>query len=211
MPELSPSDALVLARRVLNDDELSRLVQEDPTAASTTLEVDSDTVRGLQYVINAANSRSVDFAGGSGGGAGGENPSPGGSTEIRELMLEPYGHIRQTFYVLVGMSVTMFLVGVALMVVAAVRAADQSEVTAETLALAGVGLADLTVLFYRRPWLDVLRSLSNTQQTRMVSTTYLAGLSLIRDGDDAAISALSKMTAELVDMLEDYTESSTDD
>lgn len=137
-------------------------------------------------------------------GAPVENSSA--SAQVRSMLMQPFGHITWTFRILTGMSVAMFLVGVAFMGVALLKAVNEQNVSTSTLMIAGVGLADLVVLFYRRPWEDITRGLSNSQQARIIATTYLSGVSMIKKDDPTAQTTLQTLTRDAVELLEQFTE-----
>jgi hypothetical protein len=50
------------------------------------------------------------------------------------------------------------------------------------------------LLFYSRPWKDVATNLANSQQVRMVATSYLAGYALIKSGTPEQREALRELT-----------------
>jgi hypothetical protein len=135
---------------------------------------------------------------------------PEGSDEIRRILLEPFQHIRQTFYVLKGLSVVTFTIGVALLVTALVKAVNESELSAATLTIGGLGLADFTLLFLRRPWQDIARNLSNSQQARIIATSYLAAVSMIDKRDETRHDLLRRTTRDAVELLEEFTEGDGD-
>jgi hypothetical protein len=87
------------------------------------------------------------------------------------------------------------------------RAINEGDVSTSTLAIAGVGLADFVLIFYRRPWEDIGRGLSNSQQARIVATSYLSGISMLRATDSDVHATLHTLTREAVQLLEEFTES----
>ena len=124
------------------------------------------------------------------------------------LVWEPFRQIRWSFWISVAMSVAMFLIGAALMVVAAYEAIGSSAVTLSSLAIGGLGLADFVILFLRRPWEDVGKNLADSQQMRMIVTSYLSSLHLLAERRQADIESLEKITSRSVDLIQRYTEAS---
>lgn len=127
------------------------------------------------------------------------------------MQLEVFDHIRTSFRVALGMSVTLFLIGLILMVIAVLEAVHETAVSTSTLTIAGLGLADFVLLFFRRPWQDISVNLSNSQQVRTIATSYLVGLSLLPRKDPNAFKLLSELTERSVVMLQQYTEERTPD
>ncbi len=124
-----------------------------------------------------------------------QSPTSDGSdaNAIPRTMLESFVFIRWSFWVSILMSVLVFLVGLAFLGVALVQSMT-GGVSTTTLTIAGIGLADLVLLFYSRPWKDVAANLANSQQIRMVATSYLAGFALIRNGTTEQRDALRELT-----------------
>jgi hypothetical protein len=121
--------------------------------------------------------------------------------EIRNTLLESYVHIRWSFWTLFGMSVVLFLVGLVFLGVAMARSLDEGSVSSATLTIAGLGVADLVVLFYSRPWQDIARNLSSSQQARIIATSYLASLALVQQGRAQELRLLERLTHESVALL----------
>lgn len=122
------------------------------------------------------------------------------------LVWEPFRQIRWSFWISVTMSIAMFLIGTALMVVAVYEALSSSAVSMSSLAIGGLGLADFVILFLRRPWEDVGKNLANSQQMRMIVTSYLSSLHLLAEKRQADIESLDEITARSVDLIQRYTE-----
>jgi hypothetical protein len=125
--------------------------------------------------------------------------------KYEKMQLETFDHIRTSFWVALIMSIALFLVGLMLMGLSVFRAMREISVSTSTLTIAGLGLADFVLLFFRRPWQDVSVNLSNSQQVRTVATSYLAGLALLQRGDTNSLELLNELTKGSVEMLEQYT------
>jgi hypothetical protein len=119
-----------------------------------------------------------------------------------QMQLEAFVHIRQSFYVAMVMSVALFVVGLMLMVIAVNRALHEGDVSSSTLTIAGLGLADFVLLFFRQPWKDVAVNLTNAQRTRTIATTYLVGLTLLHRKDKAGLEMLEKLTNSCIGTLD---------
>jgi hypothetical protein len=123
-----------------------------------------------------------------------------------KTQLEAFDHIRAAFWISIGMSVGLFLVGLGLTGFAIYEATLQTSVSASALTIGGLGLADFVLLFFRRPWQDISVDLSNSQQVRTITTTYLVGLALIQRRDNQRLQMLDKLTKGSVERLQQYTE-----
>lgn len=127
--------------------------------------------------------------------------------QVRTMLLQPFKQISWSFRILTTMSVLMFCVGLTFLVVALVKATTEQELSTSTLTIAGVGLADFVLLFYRRPWEDIARGLSNSQQARIIATSYLSGVSILdRSDEPGTLVKLDELTRQAVELLEEYTE-----
>ena len=125
---------------------------------------------------------------------------------VRPILLETFRQVKATFWISIAMSIGLFVVGLAFLGVALWQSLGSTAASTGTVTLAGVGVADFVILFYSRPWKDVTANLSNTQQIRMIATSYLASYSLIRDGKGEALDQLQKMTSGHVDLIQRYVE-----
>lgn len=121
------------------------------------------------------------------------------SIDMDKILLRSFDHIQWSFVVLLAMSVMVFVAGLAFLAVAIVRAA-QGDTDAATFAIAGIGVADIVLIFYRRPWQDIVANLSNTQRVRVIAISYLAGVSLVRRG--ITIEPLEHLTNNTIALLE---------
>jgi hypothetical protein len=120
------------------------------------------------------------------------------------VLLEAFDHIRWSFWISLGMSVILFLLGMAFLGAAVFRSLSESTVSTATLTIAGLGIADFVLLFYSRPWKDISVNLSNSQQVRIIATSYLVGVALLEDGD--ASKSLEQLTKRSVLLLEEFAE-----
>jgi hypothetical protein len=126
--------------------------------------------------------------------------------EVGSLLLESFIHIRWSFWTSMIMSVVLFVVGILLLVISVARALTEADVSTATLTIAGLSLADFVLLFYSRPWKDVATNLSNSQQVKIIATSYLSSLALLRNGRFEELKALDSITKNAVGLLEDFTE-----
>ena len=112
---------------------------------------------------------------------------------------------------LILMSITMFLLGVGFLVIAAIRSFTHPESAQVTGVIAGIGVVQIVFLFYRNPLRDISRSISNSQQAKMVVMSYMLGVSLIAKSlkgtaTDKEQEALSALTQQALEQLERFTE-----
>jgi hypothetical protein len=133
----------------------------------------------------------------------------GGEPKINpyaKTQLEAFDQIRAAFWISMSLSVGLFMVGLLLTGFALYETTQQAAVSISALTIGGLGLADFTLLFFRRPWQDISVNLSNAQQVRTITTTYLVGLGLIQRQDSKGLEMLDGLTNRSVKMLEQYTE-----
>jgi hypothetical protein len=127
-------------------------------------------------------------------------------SDIEKMLLESFVHIRWSFWISLVMSVVLFVVGLIFLGIAVIRSLSESAVSPATLTIAGLGIADFVLLFYTRPWQDISVNLSNSQQVKIIATSYLSGLSLLQQGKTEAFSLLEQLTKNSVGLLEEFTE-----
>lgn len=134
------------------------------------------------------------------GNAGG---APKADDTVANTQLEAFHHIRSSYRVAIGMSVVMFLMGAVMLMTAFSRAVTEQVLSQGTLAIGGMALADFAILFFRQPWKDVAINLSNSQRARVLATSYLVGLALIKSKDAEGLQQLADLTARSVELLRD--------
>ena len=137
------------------------------------------------------------------------NIATGPISEVPRILLESFVHIRWSFWVSIVMSVALFLIGLVFLGTALIQSLDTKDITSSALTIAGLGLADFVLLFYTRPWKDVAANLANSQQIRMIASSYLAGLSLINVGTLEQLEALDELTEHSVGLIHKHVEEST--
>lgn len=199
-------DAMVRALRtvpsVLGSARVRQDLLEQPEMEANRLGLPSQAGALLLSIVNAAERQ------GSRPGEVTVDLDTESDPKVRSMLMQPFGHITWTFRILTAMSVIMFLVGLAFLSVALVKAVNEQAVSTSTIVIAGVGIVDLVVLFYRRPWDDIARGLSNSQQARIIAISYMSGVSMITPHEPNAHATLHTLTREAVELLEQYTEPS---
>ena len=134
------------------------------------------------------------------------------SVTSAEVFLErSFAQLRMGARVLMLMSITVFLVGVGFLVIAAIRSFTHPESAQVTGVIAGIGVVQIVFLFYRNPLRDIARSISNSQQAKMVVMSYMLGVSLIAKSlkgtaTEKEQQALSALTQQALEQLERFTE-----
>ncbi len=118
-----------------------------------------------------------------------------------KMQLEAFDHISTSFWVALSMSIALFIIGVILMGFAVTEAIHESAISTSTLTIAGLGLADFVLVFFRRPWEQISVNLSHSQQVRTITTSYLAGLALVQRGDTKSLNMLNDLTQRSVGLL----------
>jgi hypothetical protein len=135
-------------------------------------------------------------------------PDPGPDPEaiVRKVVKRGYDQVTWTFWVTLGMSVALFAVGLVLVAIAVDRTRDESDLSTGTLVIAGLAAGLFVLLFVARPWRDASLTLANAQQVEMISTSYLTGLALVRNGDERTLQLLDELTRNCVTLLEAFAE-----
>jgi ABC-type multidrug transport system fused ATPase/permease subunit len=128
-----------------------------------------------------------------------------------EAFLEmSYGQLQLAYRISMAMSVTVFVLGVALLIAAGWQAlVKQQALTAGI--LGGMGLGPLLALFFRNPLREIGVSVSNAQQGRMALQSYTLGVALVgRLKDESvkdALEQLNALTERSLAQLQRYVES----
>jgi cation transport ATPase len=128
------------------------------------------------------------------------------SQRIEDILLESFTHIRWSFWVSLVMSVILFIIGMFFLVTAVVKSFSEASVSTATLTIAGVGIADFILLFYTRPWQDISRNLSNSQQVKIIVTSYLSGVGLVSQNREENLKLLEGLTRNSIGLIQKYTE-----
>ena len=126
--------------------------------------------------------------------------------KIKNMLLESFVQIRWSFWISLIISVILFIVGLIFLGIAVMRSLSESAVSTSTLTIAGLGVADFVLLFFTRPWQDISVNLSNSQQVKIIATSYLTGLALLQKGKTEDIKSLEQLTKSSVGLLEEFTE-----
>ncbi len=130
-----------------------------------------------------------------------------GFADLAKTVLASFRYVASSFWISLAMSVIIFLIGVGFLLGALFKAFDEREASTSTLTLAGVGLANFLLLFYKGPWKDIAANLVNTERARTATLSYLGTMSYIRQLDQSiapleAIEAIRDLTRETVSLLE---------
>ncbi len=125
---------------------------------------------------------------------------------------QAFSELRRAHLISLAMSILVFLVGIGFLVLAAVQTIVDPSHTATTAVIGGIGVVQIIALFYRNPLNDIARSVSNAQQAKIALTSYLIGVSMIRDSiglDQPELShleSLNKLTELALTQLQTYAE-----
>lgn len=138
-----------------------------------------------------------------------EPPEPGPSTEddkVVESVLSAerffestYKQIRRGALTTTLMSVTIFVMGVVLLGLAASESITQDD-PGTAIVVAASGLGAIAAAFYRSPVTQIRESAAETQQATMILLSYMLGLSLLSK------SLRGKRTSEEAEMLSSLTQ-----
>ena len=132
-------------------------------------------------------------------------------TSAEDFLEHSFAQLRTGAMVLMVMSITMFLLGVGFLVIAAVRTFTHPESAGVTGVIAGIGVVQIAVLFYRNPLRDIGRSIANAQQSKIVVMSYMIGMGLIAKSlqgttTDKEQQALSTFTQQALDQFKRFTD-----
>jgi hypothetical protein len=206
-PDTQPKEvdaALKAVFLLIGDEKLQRRLQDEQefSDALDRLGLPHDARGGLLDIINKLASRRARQS----DTHPASTPTPESPSEVQRILLESFVHIRWSFWISIAMSVILFLLGLVFFGTALMQSLQTQEVTSSTLTIAGLGLADFVLLFYTRPWKDVATNLANSQQIRMIATSYLACFALIRNGTPEQRKALEELTERSVGLVQRYVE-----
>jgi len=151
-----------------------------------------------------------------------EKPQPPGTSNdteqeqeiksARDFFNEAFSQLRRAYDTSRMMSVTMFVIGVIFLGIAAAGAILRPENVAMVAVIGGVGIVQIVALFYRNPLTDIARVVSNAQQAKIVITSYVIGISLIHDSigigvpNEEHLKNLLLLTDKALRQLQKYTE-----
>jgi len=163
---------------LLAQPELAEKLKADATAEETarSLRIPMELRDDLLIVLNDLK-RQAPAAG---------STTEASATEARannaeEFFDNAFEQLRSAYRKSMFMSVTMFAIGVGFLVLAAAQAILRPDQVGTTVVVGGIGLVQIVALFYRNPLADIARTVSNAQQAKMAITSYIIGLSLVRD------------------------------
>ena len=192
---------------LIGDEKLQRKLQDQQQAGSALdrMGLPHQTRPALLDIVNKLSSQRAN--------RGDTNPEPAtvtaSLTDVHRILLESFVHIRWSFWISIIMSAVLFLMGLVFLMTALMQSLNAQSVTSSTLTIAGLGLADFVLIFYTRPWKDVTTNLANSQQIRMIATSYLAGFALIRGGTKEQREALEELTERSVGLVQKFVEEDT--
>ena len=129
-------------------------------------------------------------------------PEDGPTAGVEPAFASTYDHVRWAFWLSLAIAGGLFVLGAALVAVAARSALGEESLSRGTILVAGLGLAALVLLFVTRPWSEAARQLADAEQVRIVAASYLAGTGLADRHDAEALGLLTQLTATSVALLE---------
>jgi hypothetical protein len=226
--------AMAVRRLIARPEMRERFEQQETTSAvCNELDITDEMVTPLKEILLALPDGGGDDGPAPAGGSlrpptpiGPGGPSGGasafGSAQLQSRAMETvstaekfieqsFGRLSRAATLMMSMSVTMFVIGVAFLAIAGVRSFTHPESVTTTAVVGGIGIIQIVALFYRNPLRDIARAVSNAQQSKMVIMSYMLGVSLVGrslDGraSDAELEALSKLTQRALEQLEKFTE-----
>jgi uncharacterized membrane protein (DUF485 family) len=122
-----------------------------------------------------------------------------------------FEQLQRAYKTSIFMSLTMFVVGVGFLILAAYQAIVRPDNVTTTSVIGGIGIIQIVTLFYRNPLADIARSVSNAQQAKVAITSYLIGITLIHDSiigtpTERHLQSLLQVTDKALGQLQEYTE-----
>lgn len=133
----------------------------------------------------------------------------------RDFLLESFRQLRSAYWTSMVMSVSMFVIGIAFLVIAAIRSFTDPQGVTMTSVIGGIGVVQMVTLFYRNPLSHIARTVSNAQQAKMAVLSYLLGITLLNQQitdnpkDAAHLNNLIHLTESALEQLQTYAESSS--
>lgn len=196
----------VLARPQLKMDLKS---SESRSRAMEELGIDKDMAREILNILMDLESRQSGAAPESG-----ESPLEK-NQEIetdRDFLFESFRQLRTAYRTSMTMSVVMFAIGAAFLVIAAIRSFTDPQSVEMTTVIGGIGVVQIVALFYRNPLSHIARTVSNAQQAKMAVMSYLLGITLLNQQieaggpADAHLKNLIHLTERALRQLQTYAE-----
>ncbi len=130
----------------------------------------------------------------------------------KEFLLESFTQIGTAYRISIVMSTAIFVIGIAFLVIAAIRSFTDPESVAATSIIGGIGVVQIVALFYRNPLADIARTVSNTQQGKITVMSYLIGVAILNQQiglgkpSNEHLQNLIHLTEKTVGQLEKYAE-----
>jgi hypothetical protein len=97
----------------------------------------------------------------------------------RDFLFESFRQLRAAYHTSMTMSIIIFFIGLAFLVIAAIRSFTEPSSIRTTSVIGGIGVVTIVALFYRNPLSDIARTVSNTQQWKLAVMSYLLGITLL--------------------------------
>lgn len=101
-----------------------------------------------------------------------------------------------TYWVIVGLSILMFCVGLGLIIAAAVKGFRSREFNSQTLSIGGLGLADLAGLYLFRPVEQIRKIMADMSQITVAINSHQTQISLRLLETDSELRATMGEAAE---------------
>lgn len=133
-------------------------------------------------------------------------------SQAQDFLDASFRQLKAAYFTSLGMSIFVFLAGMAFLAIAAWRAASGAAGAETTAVVGGIGVVQIVALFYKDPVRTVGRAVSNAQQARMAIMSYMLGVALIGENvyrgaaTDAAQKQLADLTQRTMVTLEEFTE-----
>lgn len=189
--------------------------QEGAEEAMKALKFQSEDVRtDLIILLNQIDEYSLqNRAGPTATAPAAEKPvSPNEINNAKSFFEKAFDQLQRAYKTSVFMSLTMFVMGLGFLVLAAYQAVYRPDNIKVATVVGGIGVIQIVALFYRNPLADIARAVSNAQQAKIAITSYLIGINLINQSIGLNLPAewhlqsLLQVTDKVLGQLQDYTE-----
>jgi hypothetical protein len=138
--------------------------------------------------------------------------SPNEINSAKVFFERAFEQLQRAYKTSVFMSLTMFVMGVGFLILAAYQAVYRPDNIKVASVVGGIGVIQIVALFYRNPLADIARAVSNAQQAKLAITSYLIGITLIHQSiglnppAEWHLQSLLQVTDKVLRQLQEYTE-----
>jgi uncharacterized membrane protein (DUF485 family) len=209
------NQSILLAIRQLYDDlpMIEELKSKETSAkAMEELGIDEDAREAIINLVTGIEQQTAKLKPANGSSSPKDKRPEEEITKAQKFFDNAIKELQEALIVSKRMSVIMFIVGIGFLLLAGFQAIINPENVATTSVVGGIGIAQIVVLFYRKPLADIARAVSNAQQAKVAIASYLIGNYYIQDNvglgkaTDKHLENLLKLTENTINQLKTYKE-----